>query len=147
VKSNHSYLWHITYIQRLSASYRGIGLRFVNLQEESGGAIVELAIEGETGHTQEELKQLQTELEQAGKQIVEYQRLALTEKESRLRLEGRLEHLNADFDKVIQRPTYHVSGQAGAVGDNSHSHDLTLKQTQAQPSAKRIRAAKKASKK
>jgi uncharacterized protein YjbI with pentapeptide repeats len=128
-------------IQHLSDAHQGRSLRFVSIQEDGGGAVVELAIEDAGDLSIGQVKQLQIELETTGKQLVEYQQIILAEEKSRLRLEGKIEQLNADFDKLMLRPniiinnqggamgdTYEISGQAGAIGPNAHAHHNTFNQ-------------------
>lgn len=113
-------------IQRLGETHPNARLRFVSIKEESGGAVVELAIEGDEDIQPAQLKQLQADLESEAQQKVEYQRQALAERDARLQLQGGIDYLNAVIDKLINRPTYLISGQAGAVGPHSHAHDNTF---------------------
>jgi uncharacterized protein YjbI with pentapeptide repeats len=137
-------------IQHLTNSFPECSLRLMNMQTGAGGAVVELAVEDIDDLSKVQIKQLQAALETEAQQRVQLQRKALAESKKRLKLEGEVAQLSLVVDKLIQRPTYKVSGQAGAVGDNSHSHDLSLNQTQnrSKDSAKkRTRPATKASKK
>jgi hypothetical protein len=52
----------------------------------------------------------------------------LTETETRWRLEGEVKQLNLVIKELIHRPTYLISGQAGAVGPNAHAHNMTFNQ-------------------
>jgi len=126
-------------IKHLESQHPNCGLRLVSIHEESGGVVVELAIEEGGNFTADQLQQLKVSLETEAQQKVEYQRLALVEREARLQLEGALRQSDAIIDKLLLRPsqiiqgnhmgnTYNVPGQAGAVGDNAHAHDNTFNQ-------------------
>jgi uncharacterized protein YjbI with pentapeptide repeats len=132
-------------IQHLEASYPGCGLRLVSIREESGGAVVELAIEDFNEYSPHQLKQLQSGLEAEARERIEYQRQALLERDTRLHLEGEIKQLNLVVEKVIDklalRPSiyvnnqggfmgdkYDISGQAGAIGPNANAHDMTFNQ-------------------
>jgi uncharacterized protein YjbI with pentapeptide repeats len=128
-----------TLIKHLEASHPGSGLRLVSIHEDSGGVVVELAIEDNGTCTLDQLTQLKAALEMEARQKIEYQRQALSEREIRLQLEGALRHSDAIIDELILRPiinvqgdymgdTYNVSGQAGAVGQNTHAHNMTFNQ-------------------
>lgn len=67
-------------IQHLEES-QGCSLRLVKINDDAGGAIVELAIENEDDKSLEQVKQIQAALEKEAQRSVEYQRLALVEKE------------------------------------------------------------------
>jgi uncharacterized protein YjbI with pentapeptide repeats len=135
-------------IQHLANTFPDCSLRFVNIHEDSGGKVVELAVEDIEDLSKEQIKQLQTALEKEAQQQVEYQRKALSEREKRLELEGEVKQLSLVVDKLIQRPnfiiqsmrdlgindekndTYNISGgQQGAVGRNAHAHDMTFNKT------------------
>jgi uncharacterized protein YjbI with pentapeptide repeats len=117
-------------IQHLANSYPESNLRFVSIYEDSGGATVELAIEAYPEGSPEELKQLQAALQVEAQQKVEYQRQALTERETRLQLEGEVKRLDSFVDKLLlkQGNTYINNGQVGAMGDYAEAHDSTLNQ-------------------
>jgi hypothetical protein len=126
-------------IKHLEDSHPGSGLRLVSIKEDSGGVVVELAIEGDNDKSPEQLKRLKAALEKEAQQKVEYQRQVLAEREIRLQLEGALRQSDAIIDKLILRPsysiqgdymgdTYNVSGQAGAVGQNAHARDMNFNQ-------------------
>jgi hypothetical protein len=111
----------------------------VSIHEDSGGVVVELAIEDDGRLAPDQLRQIKVALEAEARKAVEYQRQALMERETRLQLEGALRQSDAIIDKLILRPnqnfqghymgnTYNVPGQAGAVGDNAHAHDNTFNQ-------------------
>jgi hypothetical protein len=119
----------------------GCALRFVNIHEDSGGAVVELAIENIDSQSPEEVKHLQAALETEAQRSIEYQQQFLSEKETRLQLEGRLAELRSWFsqqqlllagrkkgDKIMGNK-YDNKGQVGAMGDNAHAHDMTFNQT------------------
>jgi uncharacterized protein YjbI with pentapeptide repeats len=126
-------------IKHLENSHPGIKLRMVGIKEGSGGIVVELAIENEGAHSPEQLRQLRAEIETTAQRAIEYERKFLAEEKQRLQLEGALRQSDAIIDKLILRPnyniqgnymndTYNVSGQAGAVGQNAHAHDMTFNQ-------------------
>lgn len=123
-------------IKHLEDSHQGSGLRLVNIHEDSGGVVVELAIEDEGNFTPDQLTQLKKALETEGQQKAEYLRQALSEREAKLQLQGEVKQLTSIVDKLIARGsiimgdtnTYNVSGQAGAVGPNAHAHDMTFNQ-------------------
>ncbi|MEN3332970.1 MAG: hypothetical protein V7641_2335 [Blastocatellia bacterium] len=128
-------------IKHLEAAHLECGLRLVSIREDSGGAVVELAIENFNERSLNQTKQLQSTLEAEGQQKIEYQRQALIEREIRLQLEGEVRQLNSVVDKLILRPSiyvnnpggfmgdkFEISGQVGAVGPNAHAHDMTFNQ-------------------
>jgi uncharacterized protein YjbI with pentapeptide repeats len=134
-------------IQHLANNFTNCSLRFVNMHTDSGGAVVELAIEDVDNLSKEQIKQLQAALEKEAQQQVEYQRKALVEREKRLELEGEVKQLSIVVDKLIQRPNFSIQsmrdfdmsddqgskyinkGQVGAMGDNAHAHNMTFNQT------------------
>jgi hypothetical protein len=128
---------------------KGSALRLVSISEGAGGAVVELAIENIENQPPEEIERLQAALQTEAQQRAEYQRLALTEREIRLQLQGGLEESRRIFSEFIahQKPTYllksegdirmiddkgdtyNISGQAGAVGPNARAEHNTFNQT------------------
>ncbi|HEX5083023.1 MAG TPA: pentapeptide repeat-containing protein [Blastocatellia bacterium] len=128
-------------IKHLEGSHPGCGLRLVSIHEDSGGVVVELAIEGAGVTSPEQLKQLKAEIEMVAQRAIVFERKFLAEEKQRLQLEGALNQSNAVIDKLILRPsvnfqgdykqmgnTYNVSGQAGAVGDNAIAGNMTFNQ-------------------
>jgi uncharacterized protein YjbI with pentapeptide repeats len=128
-------------VKHLEESRPGYTLRLESINDAPGGAIVTLAVEDASDGSPEGLKQLKIELEAAAAQVIEYQRLALAERETRLRLEGGAEELRAIVKESILLPSLSVHnqgiitmgdkynvGQAGAVGPQSHAHDMTFQQ-------------------
>jgi uncharacterized protein YjbI with pentapeptide repeats len=128
-------------IQRLEDSHPGARLRFISIKEDSGGAVVELAIECEEDYSPEQIKQLQIEANEGR----EYQRRFLAEGKQRLQLEARLDELRLWQDKQllllassnqnfyqgvteVSNKTFNVSGQAAIVGDHGHAHNNTFNQ-------------------
>jgi len=140
-------------IKHLEIAHPGSGLRLVAIREESGGAIVELAIEEDDAQTPQELRQLKAALEGEAKERIKYQRIALDEERQRLRLEGAKEQLDSLVDKLMLRignvtvqpggvmgDKYEISGQAGAVGPNAQAHDMNFSQNQLQVDLPRLAA-------
>jgi hypothetical protein len=135
-----------TLIQRLSDEYKECSLRFVSIHEDGGGAVVELAIEETDNLSAEQIKQLQTALTVEAQQLIETRRLALTERETRLQLEGEVKQLNIMVNKLLDRPgininnkgnlnmlddkgdTYNIYGQSAATGRHALAHDNTFNQ-------------------
>ncbi|MBL8191787.1 MAG: pentapeptide repeat-containing protein [Acidobacteria bacterium] len=130
-------------ITLLKESSLGYDLRLESISDAPGGVIVNLVIEGKDNNdkSQEQLKQLQTNLEEIGKQAIEYQRQALAEKEINSQLKGALQQANAIIDKLILRPTITLNNQGGSMGDtnivgqgiagpNAHVHDTSFNQIQ-----------------
>jgi hypothetical protein len=117
-------------------------LRLLNIHEDAGGAVVELAIEDDDSRPPEQTKQLQAALEAEAKRAIGYQRLAIAERETRLQLEGEVRQLTSFVDRLILRPSVYVnnqggtmsgdtfnnSGQVGAMGPNATAHDNTFNQ-------------------
>lgn len=101
-------------IQRLSGIHQGCNLRFVSIHEDSGGAVVELAIEDTENFTSGQIKQLQASLELEAQRQVEYQQKILIERTMRLQLEKQLDSF---VDKLIlhQGSTYNISGKRNVV--------------------------------
>jgi hypothetical protein len=117
-------------IQHIVDYHPDCNLRFVRIHEDSGGAVVELAIEDTENFTSEQIKQLQAALQAEAQRKVEYQRQALIERETRLQLEGKIHQLDSFVDKLLLRQGNYeiISRQAGAVGPNAHAHDNTFNQ-------------------
>jgi uncharacterized protein YjbI with pentapeptide repeats len=127
---------------------QGCALRFVNITESAGGAVVELAIENTENLSSELVKQLQGQLQAAANQAVEFERKLFLEAKDRQHLQGRYDELSMWFGKQLQLlassspvtihgdvtmseekgDTYNISGQAGAVGKNAHSQGNTFNQ-------------------
>jgi uncharacterized protein YjbI with pentapeptide repeats len=128
-----------TLIRHLEDSHPGTGLRLVSIHEDSGGIVAELAIEGVDNKTPEELQQLKATLEAEAQQRVQYQREALAERETRLKVEGRLEELRSCFHLLASKNQVNVQGdymgdthqnygQTSGMGRNVHAHDNTFNQ-------------------
>jgi uncharacterized protein YjbI with pentapeptide repeats len=128
-------------VKHLEESQPGCTLRLESINDAAGGAVVTLAIDDASDNSPEGLTRLKAELEAAAAQVINYQRKALAERETRLRLEGEVKQLGAVVDKLILRPSlsFHSQGgitvgdeynigQAGAVGPHSHAHDMTFQQ-------------------
>jgi Pentapeptide repeats (8 copies) len=128
-------------IKHLEEAHPGCSLRLVSIHDDSGGAVVELAIENTDEQSPKQIKQLKAALETEAQRRVEHQRQALIERETRLHLEGEVKQLSSVVDKLISRHSitiyteggamgdkYDISGQVGAVGPNAHAHDMTFNQ-------------------
>lgn len=127
-------------VKHLEQSHPGCSLRLESIKDAMGGAVVTLVIDDASDGSLEGLELLKVELEATAKQVIEFQRLALDERETRLQLEGEVKQLNSVVDKLIVRPsivfhsgegismgdTYKV-GQ-GVAGQNVHAHDMTFNQ-------------------
>jgi uncharacterized protein YjbI with pentapeptide repeats len=131
------------FVKHLENSHPGIGLRMVGIKEDSGGVVVELAIEDAGDQSPEQLKQLKYEIETTARRAIEFERKFLAEEKIRGQLEARLDELRLWFGEQQRLlasanqfniigsnmgDTYNVSGQAGAVGQNAHAHDITFNQ-------------------
>jgi hypothetical protein len=119
-------------------------LRLVSIHEDSGGVVVELAIEDVGEHSPEQLKQVRAEIERTAQRAVEYERKFLAEEKIRGQVEARLDELRVLFREQMKLLTsanqtivkgdnimgdkYNVSGQAGTVGHNAHANDMTFNQ-------------------
>lgn len=131
-------------IKHLEEVHPGARLRFVKLHEESGGAVVELAIEADDEGSTGEVKQLQAALQPEAQDKVEELRTIFAEKGALMLLENKFEQLYGLVHQSLQQPkqlttihvnqggsmgdTYNISGQAGAVGPNAEAHDNTFNQ-------------------
>jgi uncharacterized protein YjbI with pentapeptide repeats len=127
-------------IKHLEEVHPGCALRLVSIHDDAGGAVVELAIEGDEEKSPLQMKELLAALEDEAQQRIKYQRQALVEREARLQLEGEVRQLDSVVDKLIRHHTinvqpggrmgdeYNIAGQAGAVGPNSEAHDNTFNQ-------------------
>jgi|GEM_PF-574415 len=128
-------------VKHLEESRPGCTLRLESITEASGGAVVTLAVEDASDNSPEGLTRLKAELEATAAQVIKYQKKALAERETRLRLEGVTEELRALVKESILRPSLSIHsqgdtkvgdeyniGQAGAVGPQSHAHDMTFNQ-------------------
>jgi uncharacterized protein YjbI with pentapeptide repeats len=128
-------------VKYLEESSPGCNLRLESINDAPGGAVVSLVIENDEEYSQEQLKQLKTELETIAQQAVENERRALAERETRLRLEGEVKQLGLVVRELIQIPrnsfisqgnqnigdTYNTK-QAGAVGPDSQANNMTFNQ-------------------
>lgn len=115
-------------IQHLQNDYPGCSLRLESIKDDVGGASVTLLVENDSDYQPEEIKQLKTELEERGNEIVHFQKLALEEEKIRLKLEGKVEALQENFNELLKHvgDTYNV-GQ-GFAGRNVTAHDMEFKQ-------------------
>jgi hypothetical protein len=127
-------------IKHLEDSHPGSGLRLICIREDSGGVVVELALEDSDAQSPEQLKQFKAELEIEAQQKSQYLRQVL---EEALQLKGQIQAYERIVGQLLssQKPTYYlekggiqmgdsynISGQAGAVGHNAHAHDMTFNQ-------------------
>jgi uncharacterized protein YjbI with pentapeptide repeats len=106
-------------------------LRFRSIQEDSSGAIVELAIENNDNQSPEHIKQLQTELQIAANQQVELQRKFLSEEKQRL--QDRYDELRWCFEQslanqkniiIISSDTYQFDRSiVAAAGPNAQARN------------------------
>jgi hypothetical protein len=115
-------------IKHLEETHPGCSLRLISIHEDSGGAVVELAVDDTDERSLQQVKQLKAAIESEAQQRIEYQRQAVIEREARLQLEGEVRQLDSVVDKLIRhhaihisqggymRDTYNISGQAGSVG-------------------------------
>jgi hypothetical protein len=112
-------------------------LRFVSLHEDSGGAVVELAIEDTEEKTSEEIQAIKLAIEENAKRDIEILRQVITGKSVEINLlNGRVEGLKDAITHILESHTgetimgdkYEISGQAGAVGPNAHAHHNTFNQ-------------------
>ena len=131
-------------IQHLEVAHPGCKLRFKSIKDTSGGAVVTVAIDETGDATSEEIENLRVVIQAEAARNVENFRLALKEKENLIQqLGGQVQALKWTFNELLlnQKPTYYlkqgdikmgdeynISGQAGAVGPNSHAHDNTFNQ-------------------
>ena len=128
-------------VKHLEESSPGCTLRLESITDAPGGAVVTLAIDAAGDHSPEGLRRLKAELEAAAAQVIDYQKRALAERETRLRLEGRVEELRVTVKEFILRPShsYHSQGditmgdeynvgQAGAVGPNAYAENMSFQQ-------------------
>jgi len=131
-------------IKHLENSHPGIRLRMVGIKENSGGIVVELAIEDVGEYSLEQLKQLRVEIETTAQRAIEYERKFLAEEKIREQVEARLDELRVLFREQMRLLSianqtivkgdnivgdkYNVPGQAGAVGQNAHASDMTFNQ-------------------
>ncbi len=120
-------------INYLEDSHQGCRLRFMHLYEESGGAIVELAIEDADDQSEDQLKQLKAEIEVTSKRAIEFERKLLSEEKQRYMLESRLNELRFWFKEQLllsaspkqinvqgdsyMGDKYNVSGHASSLGE------------------------------
>jgi uncharacterized protein YjbI with pentapeptide repeats len=119
---------------------QGCVLRFVSVTESAGRSIVELAIENTDNQSPEQVKQLKNQLQIIANQAVEFERKFLAEEKQKLQLEGWLDELRLWFrqQQLLLASTkqgdnalgdkYEISGQAGAIGPNTHAHNITFNQ-------------------
>jgi uncharacterized protein YjbI with pentapeptide repeats len=130
-------------IKHLEDSHPGSGLRLVGVREDSGGVVVELAIDDDNDKSSERLKRLRDEIKTTAQRAIEFERKFLAEEKIRGQLEARLDELRQWFGEQQRLlasanqfniigsnmgDTYNVNGQAGAIGQNAHAHDMTFNQ-------------------
>lgn len=128
-------------VKHLEETSPGCGLRLESISDAPGGAVVTLTVEDASESHPKGLEELKAELEATAKQVIEYQRKMLTEREVRLQLEGEVKQLDSVVNKLIMKPSFilHNQGdtimgdtyntkQAGAVGRYAHAHDMTFNQ-------------------
>jgi uncharacterized protein YjbI with pentapeptide repeats len=128
-------------VKHLEKSRPGCTLRLESITDASDGAVVTLAVEETDDGSPEGLARLKPQLEVSAAQAIKYQRKALAERETRLRIEGEVKQLGVLVEKLILRPSlsfysqgdtnvgdkYNI-GQAGAAGPHAHAHDMTFNQ-------------------
>jgi hypothetical protein len=126
-------------IKHLEESHPGSGLRLVSIKEDSGGVVVELAIEDAGDQSPGQLKRLKTEIEITAQRAIENEKKFLEGEKQRLQLEAMLKKSDEIIDKLIFRPTikvqgdymgdtYNISGQVGAAGQNASASNMTFNQ-------------------
>jgi hypothetical protein len=74
-------------IKLLEDSHPGVALRLVSIHEDSGGVVVELAIEDAGDQSPEQLKQLSAEIKITAQHSIEFERKFLADQRQRLQLE------------------------------------------------------------
>ncbi len=130
-------------IQHLEALHPGAKLRFESIQDASGAAVVNLFIDDEHGVPPERIEEIRAAIQSDAEQKAIFLRQELEgEKRIALLLKGEVRALERTMNKLLlnQKPniflnegdfkmgdTYNI-GQAGAVGPNAHTHDLTFNQ-------------------
>jgi uncharacterized protein YjbI with pentapeptide repeats len=133
-------------IRHLESIHPGTELRLSRVQQDAGGAVVELVLDY-AAIPVGQLAQLKAALESEANERIRYQQLALEEKELRIRIEGAKDALDSivrdSLRRVgppaqiqqqvnIMRDQYNNAGQAGAMGPDAHVHDVTFTQNQLQ---------------
>jgi uncharacterized protein YjbI with pentapeptide repeats len=116
---------------------QGCSLRFVSIHEDSGGAVVELAVEDTAEKSYEEIQAIKLAIEENAKRDIEILRQVITGKSVEINLlTGRVEGLKDAITHILEShkgetiigDKYEISGQAGAVGPNAHAHHNTFNQ-------------------
>jgi uncharacterized protein YjbI with pentapeptide repeats len=127
-------------IRHLEASRPGCRLRFESIQDGPGGAVVTIVVEEAEDTSPAQVKQLKAALQAEAEQKAQYLRQALESERESLSLKGEVRALERTVDKLLSRPTFYLQGgdarmgdeykvgQAGAVGPQSHAHDMTFNQ-------------------
>jgi uncharacterized protein YjbI with pentapeptide repeats len=111
---------------------KGCSLRFVSITESAGGAVVELAIENTEDLSQKKIESLTHSIKESAKRDIQTLRNALKDRDFEVKLlTGKVEGLKESMSMILKEgkgDTYHISGQAGAVGPNAHAHNNTFNQ-------------------
>lgn len=97
-------------IKHLEDSHPGCSLRLISIHEDSGGVVVELAIEDVGDKSQDQLRQLKAEIEVTAQRAIEYERKFLAEEKQRMQMEGAIKQSDAIIDKLILRPSVNFQG-------------------------------------
>jgi hypothetical protein len=117
---------------------QGCALRFVSISEGAGGAIVELAIENTEDLSTERIETLTRSIKESAERDIQILRSALKGKEDEIKLlTGKVEGFKESISLILRGHQgdmiignkYEISGQTGAVGDNSQANDITFNQT------------------
>jgi hypothetical protein len=130
-------------IERLKAEHPDCVLHIRSVQDNGSAAIVTITVDDLTGRTDEafssEVVRLQAKLEcvlEERDYLRQFVSEFLAPIKDRIRLPSQEIHLYRPSGLVtiegtaMSRDTYNISGQAGAVGHQSHAHDMTLQQIQ-----------------
>lgn len=128
-------------IQHLEASWPGCRLRLESIQNGPRGAIVTIIVEDAEDSLPAQTERLRAAIQAEVEQKAAHLRKALeNEKASVLLLGTEVRRLEWMVHKLLSRPTFYLErgdarmgdeynvGQAGAVGPQSHAHDMTFQQ-------------------
>jgi Pentapeptide repeats (8 copies) len=139
-------------IQQMEARYPGCVLRLRSIEEGPGGVTVTLVVDDPGDVDPAEMATMKAELEDVGRRLISAERKALEAEIQRQMADHTLKYLS---DEVLpslvksvqpkyairiegggpppmigdsQGDTYHIPGQAGAIGPGAHAHDMTFNQ-------------------
>jgi uncharacterized protein YjbI with pentapeptide repeats len=113
-------------VERLQAEHPDCALHIRSVQDDGSGATVTITVDDLKGRSTEIFS---AEIDVLRRDVVDYQERWRLSDRNLYRIEAKYEELKENFNRIADMPKY-VVGQAGAVGDHAHAHDMTFQQIQ-----------------